>query len=298
MERVVVVGIVPVDAARRYVAFLVRCGQPLDRLGGGGPHLRVLGVELAVRGHEVLAAIGDQEGVEGGDRVDPVGGQLIAIGVDVAHPLLAQAVLHRFEEVEEGIPGVRDIGDLEARLLDQRVPDVERPAGDPQRHHVVAALFGDAVVVVAGVDRDRDEIFFLRLDDVADIEELVVPGVQRGKFEVGGFDNVRHRAALDRRDRLLAQRRKRDDAELDLVAARLLIIGDDPVERGVFLLGETLRPPHLGGGRGRVGDVWPRQSAERTERKRTAQQRTPSKARHLGLLPCSSRARLLRSGCG
>src|SRR5207302_8654838 len=126
---------------------------------------------------------GDQERIEGGDRVDAVGGQLIAVSIDVAHALLAQTILHRHEEIEEGIPGVRKVGYLEARLLDQRPPDMERPAGDPQRHYGKGALFAYAIVEKARLDGDRGEIFFLGFDDVADIEELVIPRIQRGKLE-------------------------------------------------------------------------------------------------------------------
>src|SRR5262249_8804115 len=153
------------------------------------------------------------------DRVDAVGGQLIAVGVNVAHALGAQFILYRHKEVEERVPGIRKIRDLEARLLDQWPPYMEWPAGDPQRHQRMAALFRYAVVVERGLDGDRGEIFFLGFDHVADIGELVVPGAHRGDFEVGIFQDVGDDPALDRRDRLLTQRREWDDAEIDLVAA-------------------------------------------------------------------------------
>ena len=178
MKGVVVVGVVPVDHPWRHIALLERRGQALDCLGRRGAHLGILAVELAVRGDEVFPAIGDHERVEGGDRVDAVRGQLIAIGVDIARPLLAEIVLHRHEKIEERIPLVGDIGDFEARLLDQGSPDMEWPAGDPQWHDVVAALFGGPIVEKAGIHRDRGIIRFLRLDDVADVEELVVPRLQ------------------------------------------------------------------------------------------------------------------------
>jgi|SRR5580704_14485867 hypothetical protein len=43
------------------------------------------------------------------------------------HPLRAQLVLHRHKKVEKGVPGIGDVGELVARLLDQRPPEVERP---------------------------------------------------------------------------------------------------------------------------------------------------------------------------
>src|SRR5262249_8648525 len=63
-ERVVVVDIAPVDRARRYIAFLERRGQPLQRRGGRLAHGRIVDIELAVRGDDADAAIGDQELVE------------------------------------------------------------------------------------------------------------------------------------------------------------------------------------------------------------------------------------------
>ena len=61
VEGVVVVEIVPVGRPRRHKAFLVggrRIGQHLDRRFA---HLRVVEVQSAVLGDDVLTAIGDQE---------------------------------------------------------------------------------------------------------------------------------------------------------------------------------------------------------------------------------------------
>src|SRR5262249_60984822 len=91
--------------------------------------------------------------------------------------------LSRLEEGKESIPGVRDIGDSEARLLDQRIPDMERPARDLHGHHCIAALIRHAVIEEAGIDRELEKVLFLRLDDVADIDELIVPGLQWGKLK-------------------------------------------------------------------------------------------------------------------
>ena len=118
VEGIVVVGVVPADDPRRDIAFFEWRRQLDQRLDRRLAHLGIVRVELTVRGDKVLAAIGDHEMVKGHDRVEAVAGQLVAIGVDVAHPLRAQLVLHRLEEVEEGIPRVRNIGDFVARLLD------------------------------------------------------------------------------------------------------------------------------------------------------------------------------------
>ena len=50
------------------------------------------------------------------------------------------------------------------------------------------------------------------------------------------WKQIRDDAAGDRRDDLLAHRRVGNDAVIDLIAARLLVIGDDLLERDVFFL--------------------------------------------------------------
>ena len=121
------------------------------------------------------------------------------------------------------------------------------------------------VVEMAGRHGNRAELRFLWLDHVADVEELVVPDVERGKPEVGDLHDIRNDAAGDRRHLLLSQRRVRHDREVDRVAARLFVIGDRRFERDVLLRREALVPPHLGGSGNRVGDIRPRQCAGRGE---------------------------------
>ena len=102
---------------------------------------------------------------------------------------------------------------------------------------------------------------FYRLDDVGDVDQLVVPGLYRREGEVGHLHHIRDDAARDRRDRLLAQCGVRNGALVDLVAARLLVIGDHREKGGVFLGNKALGEPHLRGrGRG-VGDIGPRQGS-------------------------------------
>jgi hypothetical protein len=100
---------------------------------------------------------------------------------------------------------------------------------------------------------------FYRFDDVADIDELVGPGVQRQKLKVGQLHDIRYDAAGNRRDCLLAHRREGDDAVLDLVTARFLVVGEQLFEGNILLLGKALNPPQLRGRRRRVGDMRPRQ---------------------------------------
>jgi hypothetical protein len=74
VEGIVVVGVVSVDRARRHKALFVggdRIGQRLDRRL---THLRVIEVQFAVLGDDVLAATGDYEIVE--PRVGVVTGRV------------------------------------------------------------------------------------------------------------------------------------------------------------------------------------------------------------------------------
>ena len=78
--------------------------------------------------------------------------------------------------------------------------------------------------------------------------------IQRNDFGRIVLEQVRDYAAGDRRDDLLTLRRERDNAVVDRVAAGLLVIGDDLLERFILLLDEALRPPHLRGRRGGICD--------------------------------------------
>ncbi len=64
---------------------------------------------------------------------------------------------------------------------------------------------------------------------------------------VGDLHDIGNDAGLDRRDILLAQRRKRDDLEVDLVAARFLILGDQLFEGDILFLGKALGEPRFCG---------------------------------------------------
>src|SRR5205807_8457512 len=92
----------------------------------------------------------------------------------------------------------------------------------------------------------------------ADVNELVVPGDKRDDFEGIVLEEVGNHAAGHRRDDLLSLGRVWNDAVIELVAARLFVIGDELLERDVFFLGKTLNPPYRGGGRRRAGDIGPR----------------------------------------
>src|SRR6202030_759212 len=160
------------------------------------------------------------------------------------------------------------------------------------RHHRIAALFRDAVVQKAGFDSDWGKIFLLGFDDVADIEELVFPRFQRGELKIDSLQDIRHDAALERRDRLLPQWRERDDAQIDLVAACLLVIGDHLFESGILLFRKALRPPNFGSRSSRVGDIGRTKCAGRSEPDRAPEHRTPGQDRHARLPSLFALARL------
>src|SRR5206468_1105491 len=110
------------------------------------------------------------------------------------------------------------------------------------RDAVIAALLLD-IVVAAGREQRRLGIFLpLRLDDVADVDQLVVPGVERNDLGRGVLEQVGDDAARHRRDDLLSHRRIGRDAVVDRVAAGLLVIGDDLFKRCILFLGEPLGP--------------------------------------------------------
>src|SRR6516225_1221138 len=84
---------------------------------------------------------------------------------------------------------------------------------------------------------------FLGFDNVADIEELVVPGVQRVNEKSWSSIRSGTTPARDRRDFFLTQRHERDDAEVDRVAAGLLVIRDELAQRHVLALNKALAKP-------------------------------------------------------
>ena len=130
-----------------------------------------------------------------------------------------------------------------------------------QRHAVIGALFGFAVVAEGVEQRGFGEERLLRLHHIADIDQFIVPGMQRNDLGRVVDHDIRHDAGLHRRDDLLPLRRERRDAEVDLVAAGLFIIGGDLLDRGVLFRHEALRPPYFRCLRLRVGDI---RAGERT----------------------------------
>jgi len=111
------------------------------------------------------------------------------------------------------------------------------------RHAIKAALFRNAVIAAHVDQRGLAKLLALRRYDVADIDQLVVPSMQGDEFGWLVDVSVGKDAALQRRDDLLAQRRERNNAELDLVAAGLPVIGDDLFDCHILFLDEALRPP-------------------------------------------------------
>ena len=292
MEGVIVIGIVPIDCPWRYETFLVGGGRISHRLDRRLLDLRIVSVQLAVFRDDVFPSIGDQEVIEQGVRIVACRVQLEAHPVDIAHALRAQLLMHFFEKVVVRIPGFRSIFDVVTRFLDERPPDVVRPHRAGKGHGVIATPFLDAVVTKGGEQRRFGVLRFLRLDDVAHIDQLAVPGKQGDDFGGRVLEQVRHDAAGHCRNDLLAHRRIRRDAVIDLVAARLLIVGDDLLEGDVFLLGKALDPPRFGGFGGGMSDIRPHERARGCERQRTTKHRTPGWIRHFAFLPFHAASQL------
>ena len=146
VEAVVVVGIVPAQRLRRHHAFLVQVGHEFHRLNRRFADLRVVGVQLAIRGDDAFAAIGDQKMPEHVIAVVRTNrGDLQAKRINVAHALGAQWLLGLLEIGPYTIPILRDFRHLQAGLFHQVAPDVERRRALLDRAQVVAALLGRLV---------------------------------------------------------------------------------------------------------------------------------------------------------
>src|SRR6516165_10774288 len=117
---------------------------------------------------------------------------------------------------------------------------------------------------------------------VAEVHKLIFPGVRWNDSRARGLvrNHIRNIAAGESRDDLLLQRRKRDQAVIDRVAALLLILGDHRPERSVLFRDVALGPPNGGGlGRG-VGEEWPRDSSGSGKTEGTLNHRTPTWVAH------------------
>jgi hypothetical protein len=124
---------------------------------------------------------------------------------------------------------------------------------------------------------------FLGFDNIGQIDQLVVPGVQRNDLERVVGEHVGDDAALHRRDDLLAQRRKGRNGHVDRIAARLLVIGNDLLDCDVLFFGEALGPPYRCGCRRGICDERARQRPGSSQGQRTAEHRSPAQIAHARL---------------
>src|SRR5262249_59643874 len=118
-----------------------------------------------------------------------------------------------------------------------------------------------------------------------DIDKFVLPGMQRDYFARVAGKQIRDDAALHCSDDLLPLRRKWRNLQIDLVAARLLVIGSELLDRGILFWHEALRPPHFRGFRLRIGEIRAGQRRSRHKADRTANNRASRDPGHRLLLP-------------
>src|SRR5215469_12697381 len=98
MEGVVVVGIAPVERARRDIALLVSGGDVSDCLDHGLFDSRIVEMRPPIGSDNAHSVIGSEKIREHLIAVGwAIGGWLQAQGIDATHALAAQLLLHRLE---------------------------------------------------------------------------------------------------------------------------------------------------------------------------------------------------------
>src|SRR5215469_11914857 len=140
-------------------------------------------------------------------------------------------------------------------------------------HGVERTFFSFTVVAAIRNQCGFDEVRFLRLYDVADIDQLILPRHRGDELEVGVFYHVGHVAAGNRGNRFLPKWSERDDAVVDGIAARLLI-GLDQLLKGVILVGDkSLRPTNSSGLGSSICDIRTPERAQSSNGRGIAQHR-------------------------
>src|SRR3954447_23368496 len=101
MEGIVIVRVVPIDRALRHIAAVIKFGHSAHGPSHCFLDLWIVSMQYAVRGYHAAAAISHIVDREGAYRVDPVSAYLQGPAIGAAHSLVAQFLLHRYEEVDE-----------------------------------------------------------------------------------------------------------------------------------------------------------------------------------------------------
>src|SRR4051812_42478790 len=126
MERIVVVGVVPVDRARRHKTLLVSARRKLSSLDDRFLDLRIIYIQFSILVDNIAAAISGQEIIENIVWIIAIRRHLEAKPINPAHSLVAQYLLHILKEVVISIPGLWNIFHGIAGFFDQRLPDMVR----------------------------------------------------------------------------------------------------------------------------------------------------------------------------
>src|ERR671916_2794973 len=104
MEGIVIIRVVPTNRALRHIAAMIKFGHPAHGSGNCVLDLWIVGMQYAVRGYHLPAAVSQIVDREGTYRIGTVSAHLQGPAIDAAHSLVAQFLLHRLEEIDEIVP--------------------------------------------------------------------------------------------------------------------------------------------------------------------------------------------------
>ncbi len=245
VEGDVVVRVLPGGGGGRRAALDVGVGVILQRVDQPVADLGIVDQQLAVIVDQ-LDVVGVHEGVERLERVGGFHAHRLADAVDALAGRLADRRLHLVApERPVVLPLGRDVGGLEAGLLQHVAPDLDVHALLLQREAVIGLLLGDVVVEQRCFQRVRCEGVLHRQHDVGEILELALEGPLALRLHVVGvgIGDVGHGAGIQRGDRLRDHVLDRVLRQFDLDAGLGFEFLDRVEQRVVFGFVKSLAPP-------------------------------------------------------